>query len=322
MVEGSGRDACAVRRIGSEALSVALATLADDDWTGILEAGNPSDPPDDEPHRLHVVTYASNPDHRGVTNLRRTAEASGLSLHVEPVRVEHWTHAYKTQAQRRWFDRGIARDEDVVLFLDGYDTILLPTSAAEILSAYLRRGVPIVASGCRYQWPYVSNEALRTLYPLGVSSTYGYLCAGAFIGRATELHRMVTAVGRCYDRAPASGFDDQLAMQEYTAAHPDELAVDTGCDLFVSVGRCYDNLRFVRYRHLARVLVFNDSDAPSPTAPFSAPPVLHVENDEEPKWDYDAVVEGFRRHCALGCRLETLSGAGEASPLAGEGGVS
>ena len=189
---------------------------------------------------------------------------------------------------------GVA-DEDVLLVVDGYDCLVLSTTTAELTAAYTSFGAPIVASGCYYQWPDVSDQEAARLYrDVDLSGTYSYLCAGAYMGRADAISRML-------DRIPwrtANGVDlsmnDQLAIQRYRARYPDQVVVDAHCRVFLSAGRRFDNLRFVRHGEGFRVLVFDHVPPDAEGRAVAAPPILHLENDDQPKWDYDALVSALK----------------------------
>jgi len=290
---------------GAEAFARAIGGFREERWELPLMAKLATATVPRVVPRLHILTCATNLDHAGLRNLRLTVEANGFDLHVQPVMPGRWCPAKKLRAQREWIDRGGASSDDLLLYIDGYDTLLLPTTVAELLSAFVSFHAPIVVSGCRYQWPKVTPEEVVRLYD-GVPQKipYRYLCAGSFMGIVQYISEMIDKIPWSRDGRLDYNLDDQLAMQQYRVRFPNRLVIDHDCRLFVSVGRHYDNLRLLKYHGLARVLVFDDDHWPDPEAGCAAPPVLHLENDDAPKWDYNAIVELVRREkCVVGQRL-------------------
>jgi len=113
------------------------------------------------------------------------------------------------------------QDDDVVLFMDGYDTFFADDPKV-VLERYLQFGADIVFGAESEHWPLVDDEFMRNKWP-DTGTPYRYLNSGLYIGRAKALHAFIS------QNAPnESNKDDQLYCQlRYLKTLPPQI-VDKG----------------------------------------------------------------------------------------------
>ena len=113
------------------------------------------------------------------------------------------------------------QDDDVVLFMDGYDTFFADDPKV-VLERYLQFGADIVFGAESEHWPLVSDDFMRNKWP-DTGTPYKYLNSGLYIGRAKALHEFIAQ-----DSPGSASKDDQLYCQlRYLKTLPPEI-VDKG----------------------------------------------------------------------------------------------
>jgi hypothetical protein len=192
--------------------------------------------------RLHVITVVTDPQQANYLRAAQVAHDRGFKLTtlVADAGTLGPRHGVGFATKLRLvstFVNGVA-DNDTVLFLDGYDTLiqargpqaLLAQYAAALATYHAPAGAVLMAAE-RNCFP---DAGLADSYPVcGVfpDSPYRYLNAGAYIGSAASLRTLFHALGVA--TLPAAT-DDQRAL---TALHlggtaRDVLFLDTGARLF------------------------------------------------------------------------------------------
>ncbi|CAM9708168.1 unnamed protein product, partial [Discosporangium mesarthrocarpum] len=88
-------------------------------------------------------------------------------------------------------------DGELVLVMDGYDAIITGTSR-QLRAAFLRSGARVLfASDYTFYCPTDRQQQLVESYP-EAPTLYRYLTSGAFMGKAGDLHRLVSGVVKMY----------------------------------------------------------------------------------------------------------------------------
>ena len=101
-------------------------------------------------------------------------------------------------------------EDDVVLFMDGYDTFFIKTPQ-EILSRFLDFNVDILFGAENNFWP--PSQELQGQFDSKFSREYyKYLNSGQYIGRAGALRNFFSRAGWLYDKE-VEGLDDQEYCQ-------------------------------------------------------------------------------------------------------------
>lgn len=99
-------------------------------------------------------------------------------------------------------------EDDIVLFMDGYDTFFAD-SPEVILERFYHMEADIVFGAESEHWPLVDDEFMRDKWP-ETGTPYRYLNSGLYIGKAKALHAFIV------QSAPSTSYDekdDQLFCQ-------------------------------------------------------------------------------------------------------------
>jgi hypothetical protein len=104
-------------------------------------------------------------------------------------------------------------DDDVFMFVDGYD-VLIDASARDILAAFRlvsdRTKAPIIFSAESACWP---DAHLASHYP-AVDSPYKYLCSGTYIGVVGALKELMGTYINFEEREALQSADDQRVFTD------------------------------------------------------------------------------------------------------------
>lgn len=178
--------------------------------------------------RLHVVTFMT-ADAPVYGYLQVSAERQSLHPKILGYGQRAWWPdglGAKINALRR-FVHHEADDEELVLFMDAYDTMLFG-DRAEIVSTFesmereLQRSIFFNCEKvCFPPFPDICTD-----YPESPFEQWRYLNSGLFIARVGSLKDML--------RDPVDDVmkgSDQAWYQRYFRHHPDRVAVDTRCQL-------------------------------------------------------------------------------------------
>ena len=120
-------------------------------------------------------------------------------------------------------------EDDVVLFMDGYDTFLVKTPQ-EILERFLGFNVDILFGAEDNFWPPKKDlqDRFDSKFP---REHYKYLNSGQYIGRAGALRNFFSRAGWLYDME-AEGLDDQQYCQTELLATTLKVALDHEAYIF------------------------------------------------------------------------------------------
>lgn len=121
-------------------------------------------------------------------------------------------------------------DEDIVLFLDGYDTFI-SASQEEIMKRYLDFGSAIVFSAEATCWP---DQSLANQFP-APDNGVPYLNSGTYMGTVRELKRMFSA-------PITNAEDDQLYVQKQYLTGNYEAILDHESYLFFCLAGAEDDI--------------------------------------------------------------------------------
>ena len=114
-------------------------------------------------------------------------------------------------------------DSDVVLFVDGYDTLVLADKTV-ILDKFFSMKAPFVIAAEKTCWP---DRDLAQKYPQSPTS-YKYLNSGSYIGYVKEVKEILSELVLIQ-----AGDDDQALFTTHFLLHPGKYMLDTSCKLFL-----------------------------------------------------------------------------------------
>lgn len=113
-------------------------------------------------------------------------------------------------------------DEDVVLFVDGYDVLILATEK-EILKKFLKMNKPFIISVEKFCYPFPKRAADFPESP----TSYKYINSGSYMGYVGHLKKIFSEISPIRARD-----DDQGLLTLHFFKHPDMYAFDYYCELF------------------------------------------------------------------------------------------
>ena len=116
-------------------------------------------------------------------------------------------------------------DNDVILFLDGYDTFLTD-STDEIISRYMEFNKDIVFASERFCWPDEGLASDLKALNTNQNTPYQYLNSGMYIGRVGALKKLFAKTIKNYE-------DDQLYIQKAVLTGECDIALDVEGYIFV-----------------------------------------------------------------------------------------
>ncbi len=169
--------------------------------------------------QLHICTTAS---HRikNLDQLVKSAEFQKIKLDIVGL-GETFSFGKKLRDFHEYVKK-VPKD-DVVLFLDAYDTLLLADERT-ILDQFLKMEVPIVVSVETSCHPF---PHLMPYYPASPTK-FKYINSGSFIGYARDLLKMFEEMSPIPDET-----DDQGLLTVFYLYHPERMKLDFLCDLFL-----------------------------------------------------------------------------------------
>ena len=121
-------------------------------------------------------------------------------------------------------------DEDIVLFLDGYDTFIT-ASQEDIMERYLGFGKAVVFSAESTCWP---DQSLANLFPVPDNGV-PFLNSGTYMGTVRELKRMFSA-------PITNAEDDQLYVQKQYLSGEYDAVLDHESYLFFCLAGAEDSI--------------------------------------------------------------------------------
>eukprot|EP00747_Dinoflagellata_sp_TGD_P207512 gnl/TRDRNA2_/TRDRNA2_81077_c0_seq1.p1 gnl/TRDRNA2_/TRDRNA2_81077_c0~~gnl/TRDRNA2_/TRDRNA2_81077_c0_seq1.p1 ORF type:complete len:378 (+),score=62.68 gnl/TRDRNA2_/TRDRNA2_81077_c0_seq1:70-1203(+) len=191
--------------------------------------------------KLHAITFSDSPKPE-LAYLLASAATQGIypaTLGFDKVDGIAWGHglgAPKIKCVRDWVSRPDMEDDDVVLFADAYD-VLLVGNETEIMTKFTdmekRTGKHIVFTSERHCFPTEVCGDPSVNYP-EADTSWRYLNSGVFMGRVGAL-RLVLKTNSMPELEGITLYEDhdQAWYQRYFLKY-DEITLDTECELFCS----------------------------------------------------------------------------------------
>lgn len=183
-----------------------------------------------EDYSLHIVTVATDKNKAsklfktpGVINLGEGVEWKGGNMALGP------GGGQKLNLLKNYLLH--VQDNDIILFLDGYDTFI-HKSEEEILQRYFGFRKEIVFSAEKTCWP---DESLKDLFP--ETGGYKYLNSGSFIGTAKEIKKLL-------ELPILDEEDDQLYLQQRYLTGKYDIALDYESYIFLCMSGLEDSIGF------------------------------------------------------------------------------
>lgn len=165
------------------------------------------------------------------TNQTRYLETSCNRLGIDYVTYgvgERWYNWYEAKVTNHIpFLKSI--DDDIILFSDGFDTLMLRNEAA-IMGAYESFGSDIVIAANRSPMPtpHLKDEFKAT-------TSFKYVCAGQYMGKRKAI---INALEHHVDKNCVKGSDQSGWANTYLSGKVDML-IDTRCQLFLTMVKVY-----------------------------------------------------------------------------------
>lgn len=163
---------------------------------------------------------------------KRLADSATKSGHAPIVLGEGEVYTCNVDKLRhvsRWLGTKAAADFTHVLFVDGYDSLML-ASEAEVLAKFQAFKRPVVI--CAAVSCYPDRKLAESFAP--TSTPWRFPCAGAWLG---ERDAVIDLVMSALELAPPNPKNprqgsDQGLIQQVMLAKPDMVAIDGQCELF------------------------------------------------------------------------------------------
>ncbi|CAM9228621.1 unnamed protein product [Phaeothamnion confervicola] len=167
--------------------------------------------------------------------LRRSAVAVGIGLRVEGL-GDPWRGLGSKVAYMRDALEG-ADNNTLVLFLDAFDTLFLPAATA-LVQRFLWIGADLVFGA---ELACSPDDSLRLLYPPHLVAAKAFLNSGTYVGRASDVRRMLDEIAEDLRRHHAAfggdvlGVDDQRWFTRFFLRHANtsHVVLDTARALFL-----------------------------------------------------------------------------------------
>ena len=172
-------------------------------------------------NNLHIVICATH-DNEDYQKLINSLKKFNLNYHTICWDKEWTGSGYGMRMQETLDYVNKINENDIVLYLDGYDVISL-SGIDELLNKYSQFNYDIVFAAEKGLWPDVSL-GYHNLIP-NIDQTYPYLNA-QFIGKAGTVKKMLE---QAHKHLTA---DDQGEFWHYYLNHTDECTLDHNCDIF------------------------------------------------------------------------------------------
>ena len=180
-----------------------------------------------QPHNLHVLSYATNPQHFILQLL-----ISSSPYRIEVLGLGQGWKGYrdKLEGVRAYLEKSGLKNstKDIVMFVDGYDTAFTP-GYQDLIKKFKSFKKPIVISAetnC-VQHPICTKNV--ALYPKSPEDTiFKYVNSGTYMGYAASIYQMLDELLK---KHPGT-LDDQFALHTFFIAHPDRVALDYYQNIF------------------------------------------------------------------------------------------
>ncbi len=171
---------------------------------------------------FHIFTVASQKT-IGLSRLLDSCKHFDIEIDVLGLGLPYEKNTQKLVYVQEYLDT--IPDDHVVLFVDGYDTIIVETKE-KILAKFLAKNINCVFSASTILYP--PKESLRSKFPSS-PTRFKYLNSGSYIGYAGYIKAMLKSM-QPFDLSKRS---DQGLFQLYYLKHKQEIRLDYDCDLFL-----------------------------------------------------------------------------------------
>jgi len=176
------------------------------------------------PH-LHIVTVATERNQAVLQLLEScTAKGAKLTLLGEGRTFEGYSQKFVLLQEHL----KALHDKELLLFIDGYDTLLMQPPEY-IIEQFLQMNAPFVVSADKYCFP---DESLREFH-LASPTPFIYLNSGCYIGYVHAIREFLSALIPIDPQA-----NDQHLMMLYMVQNRGKITLDTSCKLFLSTFEC------------------------------------------------------------------------------------
>ena len=176
------------------------------------------------------------------STLRRTAVENGFTLKTlgqgKPWKGLAWKIDLYLEELKRYEKR------ELVICADGYDVVVIGC-ATEVKTKFLKTGHPLMFSGQRYfpnqKWiqkiadQLMSNSKTNNIGNLNAHLDYSRPCMGLLIGYADNVTKLFEQLQEI-ERKKNIG-NDQILLNIYYLNHPDQIKVDSTCQIFQNLWR-------------------------------------------------------------------------------------
>jgi len=174
---------------------------------------------------MKIITVINERGHLGFNMLRLSCAVNDLELIVLVTRQTHFaSNRIKDELLRDYLEKN-TNDEEVILFTDGNDAILM-ANEQEILKKFHSAGKDLVFSTETACWP---DAGLASQYPSTGPSPYKYLNSGGFIGKAGVIRRLLD--DNSFDLQNFTRSNQYIWAKRYFK-YPHLIGLDTTCELF------------------------------------------------------------------------------------------
>jgi hypothetical protein len=173
---------------------------------------------------MKVITVISDPHHMGFIRLKLSCASQGLDLIAIDCSKGGWTNNRTKDSLLRNYLTGLD-EEEVVLFTDGYDTMLL-AGEEEILKKFEQEETDLLVSAESNCFP---DKSLQDRYP-PCDTIYRYLNCGGFIGRVKAIKNFLFK--EVVDPGTRHDWSNQYIWTLKYLQDTRQLKLDTRCEIF------------------------------------------------------------------------------------------
>lgn len=170
---------------------------------------------------FHICTVASHPS-PDLDQLLESAARQGIEIEILGYGQEYYGNATKLNYMSEYL-RALPVD-DVVLFIDAYDVIIMATKET-IFQKFLAMKAPFVVSVERNCYP---EPSMAFVYPPSPTS-FRYLNSGSYIGYVYAIQNILKELDFMNNKYEC----DQNLMIRHFLQHPEYYKFDYFCELFI-----------------------------------------------------------------------------------------
>jgi hypothetical protein len=173
--------------------------------------------------RLHICTVASQ-ETTGLKQLKHSCEHYNIHLEVLGLGQPYTGNGKKLIHLKNYL--ASIPDEDLVLFVDAYDVLILANKQT-IIEKFLALNNPCIISAETNLHPY--NKGFLRRYPKSPTK-FRFLNAGSIMGYSCSLKHILNSMPPIIENQ-----SDQKQITAYYLDHQSEILLDNQCDLFLTL---------------------------------------------------------------------------------------